>query len=328
MKLCKFKIGYKHIWKIVAAMVVIIIASCSVTITGVDQPGSIQGGQILPITMHVKMSINQASTRRFMVAVLVPKAWNMSKNSTITFTSDLTTGTQSMSVIPAGTAAPQGGGLDWPTLLSNKIGNGGNLLSGWEWVAFYSNLSYSVGVVDFNITVNIQMKVSADNMLFKLAYVVANDSDGLSDTQYYSIFKSNNCFTVNGTGDLIDFCNPQISSVDPRTSLDNDIISISFDGGVTSTGLDGASKIYLCATGILTDGTHIKVCSQSSQSQMTSLGLNQWRIDLWPRKFFGLTDTQQMASIQYFLTDATGNVKVGYGGGAGASAFTYTFKCP
>jgi hypothetical protein len=326
MNISKNNNKYRYIWKIFAALLVLVIVSCSITIDSINQPGSVNGGQILPVTLNVTLNTNSGQTNRFMVAVLVPTAWKVSNNSVVTFTSDITSGPQSMSVIPAGTAAPQGGGLDWPTLLSNKIGNGGNLLSGWEWVAFYSNASYTVGSnATIHITVNIQIKVSNDNLMFKLGYVVGNDSNGLSDAQYYNAFFSGNCFTVVGTGDLIDFCNPQISTVEPRTSLENDIVTISYDGGVTSTLLDNASQIYLCATGILTDGTSITVCTPNTQTMMSSLGLKKWRKDIWPRKYFGLTDTQHLTSFQYFFTDVTGNQKVGYGGGS--SAFNYTFKC-
>jgi len=57
---------------------------------------------------------------------------------------------------------------------------------------------------------------------------VANSYDGLSDPSRYGS-KFTNCFQSIGAGDLIDFCNPQLANVDPRTSLDNDIISLTFD---------------------------------------------------------------------------------------------------
>jgi hypothetical protein len=326
MNLFKLKNSYRYLWKILATVVVIAIASCYITINSVDQPSSIAGGQILPITLNCTVNTNSSGTNTLMVAVLVPKVWNASQNTTIFFTSDITSGPQPMSVIPAGTAAPSGGGLDWPTLLANNIGNGGNLQAGWEWVAFYANSPVSfAGNVTFGVTVNIQIKVSNDNIMYKPGYVVAESNDGLSNSEYYNVLLPGTCFTVNGTGDLVDFCNPQFSTIDSRTSLDNDIVTISFDGGVAPTPLDSVSQIYLCATGITADGQRLTVCTPNSQTQMNSLGLKRWRIDMWPRKFFGLADNQQLTGLEYFFTDATGNVKVGYGGGT--SPFTYTFKC-
>jgi hypothetical protein len=210
-------------------------------------------------------------------------------------------------------------------LLATKIGNGGNLLPDYEWVAFYSNASYSVDAnATIHATVSIKIKTSPDNLLFKLGYCVANSTDGLSSSDRYASATSG-CFQVNGTGDLIDFCNPQISTVDPRTSLDNDIITLTFDGGVQSTDLDNASQVYLCIAGITDAGDSLSVCTQTDATKMTSLGLNKWQKDIWPRKLFNLTDKQHLTGLRYWFTDATGSKKVGYAGGS--SPFLYTFKC-
>lgn len=313
------------IWKILGGLLLLIIASCSITIDNVVQPASVNGGAILPVTLNVTISTNQTQTSNFMVAVLVPKIWKVAQNATITFTSDITSGDQSMTPIAAGTPAPQGGGLDWPTLLATKIGNGGNLLPDYEWVAFYSNASYSVDAnATIHATVSIKIKTSADNLLFKLGYCVANSTDGLSSTdRYASAFPG--CFQVNGTGDLIDFCNPQISTVDPRMSLDNDIITLTFDGGVQSTALDNASQVYLCISGINDIGEILSVCTQTDQTKMISLGLNKWQKDIWPRKLFNLPVNRHLTGLRYYFTDATGGNKVGYAGGA--TPFLYTFNC-
>lgn len=313
------------IWKIVGALLLLIIVSCSITIDNVAMPSNVNGGDVLPVTLNVTITTNQDQTSNFMVALLVPKVWKVAQNATITFTSDITSGDQGMSVIPAGSPAPQGGGLDWPTLLATKLGNGGNLLPDYEWVAFYSNTSYSVVAnATIHATVNIKIKTSTDNLLFKPGFCVANSTDGLSASDRYAA-SFNSCFRVNGQGDLIDFCNPQISTIDPRTSLDNDIITVTFDGGVQSTALDNASQVYLCIEGITTTGNTLAVCIQTDATKMTALGLNKWQKDIWPRKLFNLADNQHLTGLRYFFTDAAGGSKVGYAGGA--TPFTYTFKC-
>jgi hypothetical protein len=317
---------YKNlIWKIIGGLLLLIIVSCSMTIDSVVQPASVNGGDNLPVTLNVTIVTNQAQTSNFMVAVLVPKVWKARQNTSITFTSDISSGPQPMTVIPVGTAAPQGGGADWPTLLLNKIGNGGNLIADYEWVAFYSNASYSIGGnVTVHATVSLNIKTSPDNLSFKLGYCVANSTDGLSSSDRYGSYFPG-CFQVNGTGDLIDFCNPQLSSVDPRTSLENDIVTVTFDGGVTPTALDNASQVYMCMTGVLTTGDSLSVCSPTDVTKMIPLGLNKWQKDFWPRKLFNLADNQHLSGLRYYFTDASGNNKVGYGGGA--APFTYTFKC-
>jgi hypothetical protein len=321
----KRKLSAGVIWKLIGALLLLIIVSCSITIDNVAMPASVNGGDVLPVTLNVTITTNQTQTSNFMVAVLVPKVWKVAQNATISFTSDISSGDQAMTVIPAGTPAPQGGGMDWPTLLATKIGSGGNLLPDYEWVAFYSNASYSVDAnATIHATVSIKIKTSPDNLLFKLGYCVANSTDGLSSSDRYATFFTN-CFQVNGTGDLIDFCNPQLSTVDPRNSLDNDIITLTFDGGVQSTALDNSSQVYLCIAGITDTGDSLSVCTQTDATKMTALGLNKWQKDIWPRKLFNLSDKQRLTGLRYYFTDAAGSSKVGYAGGT--APFTYTFKC-
>lgn len=312
-------------WKVPGIILILTIVACSIKIDTVDMPSSVNGGDIVPVHLVVKISTNDTRTARFMVAVLVPKVWKIAQNAVITFTSEISTGDQPMTVIPSGTPAPGGNGLDWPLYLLQTVGNGGNLLNEYEWVAFYSNSTYSVAAnMDYKVDVYIKMKTSIDNLQCKLGFCVANSSDGLTDAQYYSSYFSS-CFQVHGQGDLIDFCYPQLASVDPRTSLDNDIVTVSFDGAVADNDLKNASQVYLCAKGYLSNGDSIEVCDHSDAMKLESLGLSRWRKDIWPRQLFKLTDEQHLTRLSYFFTDATGSTKVGYGGGS--DPFTYTFKC-
>jgi hypothetical protein len=316
-------------WKVtlLLALTVLVIISCSTSIDSIDMPDSVNAGESFTSTIHVTIQTNDSrSNTKFMVALLVPKVWNVSKNAKITFTSSITTGTQTMSAIAPGTAAPQANGSDWPTILADKIGHGGNLLAGWEWVAFYSDKAYNVNANDnITVTITVNTKVSSDNLSFKLGYVVANSSDGLSDAQYYaSSFPG--CFRVFGEGDLMDYCNPQLGTVDPLNALDNDIVTLGFDAGVIDTDLSDADEVYICLKGVTALGDTLDICGQSDQTRLNTYALKKWRIDIWPRGLFKLTKDQKLAGLVYYFTDKTGQKIVGKDGTA-AAAFTYTFKC-
>lgn len=316
-------------WKVslILVLALFVVLSCSITIDSIDQPDSINGGETLTSTLHVTLSTNDTrNNTKFMVALLVPKMWNASQNAQLTFTSSVTTGTQTMSALAPGIAAPQAGGQDWPTLIASVIGNGGNLLPGWEWVAFYSDKPYNVGSGQtITITITAKMKVSEDNLSFKLGYVVANNSDGLSDPQYYaSSFPG--CFRVFGTGDLTDFCNPQIATVDPLNSLENDIVTLNFDAGIIDNPLSDASDVYICLKAVTDKGDTLDFCAQDDKTKLVSYGVKKWRIDVWPRAFFKLTPDQHIVSMAYYFTDKTGQIKIGKDG-TGAEPFVYTFKC-
>ncbi|NTS42596.1 DUF4961 domain-containing protein [Flavisolibacter sp. BT320] len=325
MKFLPLKKSWFSPRNVAAFFILAFFISCSMTIDTIEQPMSVKGGEILPVTLNVTIETNEAQTSKFMVAVLVPKVWNARRNTTVTFTSDITSGDQRMSVIPEGTPEPKGSGMDWPTLISTKVGNGGNLINDYEWVAFFSDAAYRVeGNKTVKVQVKIRTRVSDDNLSFKLGYCVANSTDGLSGTDRYGTYFTS-CFRVEGSGDLIDFCNPQLASIEPRTSLDNDIITLNFDSKVSDNLLSDVTDIYLCATGITTAGERIDVCLQNAQSKMNPAGVGRFQKDIWPRQFFSLKPAQTLRSLEYYFTDATGTKKVGYGGGA--DPFPFTFKC-
>lgn len=316
-------------WQIIVLLLITlaVVVSCSISIDSVDQADSANGGETMSSTLHVTIKTNDTrNSAKFMVAVLVPKVWNAASNSQLSFTSSITSGTQTMSAIAPGASAPQANGRTWPALIGDVIGNGGNLLPGWEWVAFYSDKAYSVVANDeITVTITVNIKVSTDNLSFKLGYVVANSSDGLSDAQYYaSAFPG--CFRVFGQGDLLDYCNPQLATVDPLNSLDNDIVTLNFDAGIIDTELKDADEVYLCAKAVTTTGDTLDACAQTDKTKLSSYAIKKWRIDLWPRSFFNLQPDQHLASLVYYFTDKTGQTKVGKDG-TGAAPFTYTFKC-
>jgi hypothetical protein len=317
----------------VSVILVLIAAGCSVNINSVVQPASVTGGQTMTVTLNTTIASNYGQTSNLVVGVLVPKIWHASSNMTMTATSTMTSGDQAMSIIPAGTAAPFANGLDWPTDLAGTIGHAGNLIPDYEWVVFNTNAPYAFPEnATVNVVINIQIKVATNNVLFNMAYVVANSTNGLHTqdifgnppTDYYASFAAG-AVRVNGTGTLMDFVNPQLSSITPGSSLDNDIITIPFASSVAPNALSNASQVYLCATGYTTAGDSIKVCQQTDKTKLTSLGTGNWQMDMWPRGFFNLTANQTLDSLEYYFTDPTGATRVGYGGGS--APFSYTFSC-
>lgn len=335
MKLFGNKKWWGYTWKIGGTVLVLIIVACSVTITSIVQPATVTGGQVLNVTVNGTWATDAAQSSNLVVAILVPTIWNAGANTTMTFTSDLTNGTQSMSVIPASTQAPGSGGLNWPTDLQNVLGHEGNLIPEYEWVAFQSNSPVSIGGgTSASCTVNIQITTATKSLYFNMGYFLGDNSDGLHSTgangtlpptEYYNVYGPSP-ITVNGVGTLLDFVNPQLSVPVPGSATDNDILQIPFGATVLTNPLTSATNIYLCATGYTSGGDSIQVCQQTAQSRLDSAGTGNWQIDIWPRGFFNLSATQTLDSMHYFFTDPTGTTKVG-NGGSSSSPFSYSFGC-
>lgn len=330
----------KNLWRLCTLIVICIVLSCCYTIiTSVDQPASAVVGSTVNITVHVNNSCNSSGTAHVVFGFLTPRGWSTAQNAKITYSS--TKGNGNMVLIPSTTLAPNSNGVNWPTYMKATFGNAGNLINDVEWVAYESDVPITYNNGDkitgtINITFN---NIGADGnpTEVKLGYVVANDQNGFTfdgndgdsspTSEYYNELVTS-CFQLTGgTGDLVDFCNAQLTTIDPPKSLDNDILTLTYNNNVIPTALTGNSALYLCATATLNDGTTVTVCDQSAKTMLTQTSPSSgiYQLTFWPRKLFGATASQTVVSMTYFITDKTGLTQVGYGGTS--SPFTYTFKC-
>jgi hypothetical protein len=317
----------------------VVITCCSLQNFSVTQPDTAVVGTNMPVTVNFKFSnIYSSNVENLVFGFLVPKGWAAAQNTTITYTSSA--GNGNMVLMPSTTLEPQSNGLTWSAAMLKKFGIGGNLVQDMEWVVYQTDKGYQLSNGE-NITgqLNISIKVGADknNTLCKLGYVIAESHDGLHDVdgfidggntfEYYAETITPCIQLTGGSGDVVDFCNPQLTSINPPKSLDNDFITLNFDGTVTPTALLGASSVYLCATAITNDNKMFTVCDQSAKTMLsqTASGSNKYTITLWPRSYFGIADSETITTMTYYLTDVTGTKKVGYGNTS--SPFTYTFKC-
>ena len=307
----------------------LLLAGC-VFLDGVDQPATAKAGEEMTIVMHNRVDVSDGGLTyvRLIIGFLAPKSWAAASSANITYT---TTSYGNGKMVPVPSSVIAADGLSWPAALKNRFGMGGNYMTDdLEWVVFWTEQVYNVpqGVKD-NIDVTMVIKPGPENMQFKTGYFLGTSSDGLSD-----VFGSNNvykcqfedCFTItDGAGDLIDFCNPQIAAVTPGVTTDNDFLTVSFDPDVVPTALNGVGSIYLCAKGYTSDGQILEACTQTESSKLKSYTGHKSAITIWPRAYFSMQEGPTLEKIEYFFTDATGTVKVGFSNTA--APFVYTFKC-
>ena len=287
-------------------LMVLILTKCY-TFLSVDQPETLNASE--EFTVKIQLEIDPTFTDNYInvVAMLVPTSWNAAENTTISFTS-------SKGSVPLFLAneseGPTAGGGTWPEQLRQSIGIGDNLIDEVEWIVFKATSTIAAAEGE-HITAEITVTTTAgaQNLIAQLGYFVGSQNLDLSQPNQYGVYFPP-CVTVtNGNGDIMDYCNPQVISVSPGKALDNDIITINMDASVTSTALAGADKVYLCATGF-TAGGSIPVCSLETTAEMASLGEDKWRIDLWPRQYFGLDESQTLERIEFSFTDENGENEV------------------
>ncbi len=334
----KYKFLKRNWWKYLAAMAIVsIIVSCSVDILEIVLPnsGKINAGDNFTTTVKAKWSsAGDNLTKTLVVGVLVPKSWAAAQNTSITFDCPPKgANNERMSLIPA-TTREKVTQLDWPTALKrdSRYGLMGNLIDDLEWLVFQSGAkTYDLTNGEApEFTITITTKAGMENMIANMGFFIGNTSNGLdlpNNDGSYSTAGSKKITVENGVGDIVDLVNPQIAMMELARATDNDIQTIYYDGDVTPTDLSSSTDIFLCAKGFLSDGSSIEVCDRKAASAFKPMpGLNRFRFDFWPREYFHLTGNQTLSRIEYYLTNSTGTITIGYGGSK-TDPFKFTFRC-
>lgn len=339
------RIKGKNLWKVCALLVMgIAVAACYIQIQNIDQPATATVGQEITIQLTDSINTNIGGSGQtvaaYVLGVLLPKGWNGAANTKVTYTGDL--GNGNMGLMPSSNIEPSsasaGTNLNWSASMMKKFGIRKNLVNDLEWVVFQSNQQFTFNnTTAYRADATIKIKAGADNnnTEFFTAFVIAETADGLNywdpGTPDFNE-RDGDCLIVTGgsTGILNDYCHPQLTTIDPPKSTSNEFITLTFNNKLATTGLSGKSNLYLCVdTAYTSDGkTLTNFCAQTDKTHLVQTTSNSglFSLTLWPKSFFGLSDTQTLTRMVYHVTDETGTVRVGYGGDP-IAPFSYVFGC-
>jgi hypothetical protein len=319
----------RYLYFIIGAAVIVFLTQCGLNPFTIEMPASGDAGQVVTFTLHGSTEArveNPPFNTRLLVGIMVPKSWNARQNAVVSFTSKK--GDETMTLIPDTEIEPNFG-LKWTDAAKKRFGTGPNLFDDFEWISYRSNKVYSfLNYDDIAIDVKVVCKLGPENMIVKLGFYMGSSTANLrANDADYTKYSFSDAFEVkNGTGEVIDFVNPQLSKIEPVKSLDSDIITFTFDAGATNTGLSNTEDLYLCAKAFGSNDAVVgEVCEQTAKTKLTAMGGKRYRIDLWPRGFFNLPAGTTISRVEYYYTDITGAVKVGYGNTA--NPFKFTFQC-
>ena len=314
-------------------LIVFFVADCGVYFdvnVPVDEPASVNAGDTMTMVLHTKYQVNGPKNDLHLVAgFLAPKGWKAAQNSTVYFTSNITTGVQSMTVVPISELPPGANGMNWETAVKSKYGYGSNVIDDLEWVIFWSTNTYSVDHPQAPLAdITIKVKTGMENLQYKRGYFISESIDAfttMSGSDFNQAFFTG-CFAIaNGSGELVDFCFPKIGVVDPPKAKADDIITFRYDGDLDNSELKNEQDVFLCAKAYTTNEQIIEICVQENKSKMKLWATHKWRIDLWPRKYFNLPSGQQISKIEYYFTNKSGTIKTGFANTL--QPFKYVFNC-
>jgi hypothetical protein len=308
----------------------IFLVHCGLKALTVTVPAEAQIGERVTFVMHsgAEPRIEEPGTytTQLLAGIMVPKSWNAREQAVLTYTSPKGNGTLRM--IPDSEIEPVSG-VSWHQAAKNMFGIGPNLVDDFEWIIYRSAQSYTFSNnEDIDFDVQVACNVGDENMIVRLGFYVGSSIENLrpEDDQYKKFTFSDVFEVTGGEGDVQDFVNPQLGTIQPVRSLDNDIITLVFNGGVMNTALDGLNEVYLHAYAFDDDGQLIgEVVERNDKTKMSSIGGRQFRIDIWPRGLFAIEKGEQIARLEYFFTDADGTKTVGYSNTE--EPFRYTFRC-
>jgi hypothetical protein len=321
---------------LVGNIVVIVLGIFAITcvyINEVEYEPTVDAGQVAEFKVTVFLDVIEArNDARLVVGFLAPRSWNGAQNITATYTDTEETGVQTMSIIPAGVSPSQAPGQSWSAAIKGRAGIGENVQDDMEWIVFWTDKTYSVSNgQDIYIYVTIKAKTGPENLSFKPTIFANETADGMTTNQdFYKIYKGD-CFSViNGTGDVIDFCELHFNSVQPLTATKDDFITIGFQGDVGSNALvdAGVDKVFLSSTAYVRgSGRQIEVRDNTAAQQMTKQFQygNAYAITLWPASYYNLAEGEELEKIEYSFTNEDGTIEV-VDENAGAD-FVYTLKC-
>lgn len=287
-------------------LLVFFLSQC-IFIDSVDQVSTIQSGEVLTSRVNLRLEPKRGVNTKLIIGFLAPKRWNAAKNAVVTYTSGIGNGT--MSPVPPGTN-PSGGTSDWATTIRTRVGIGANKLRDLEWVVYWSDAAYNVlNGQKITATVNVQIKTEEHDVICELGYFAACSTEPLSSTDASDV-KFAKIETTDGLGPVTNFLVPQLSTIDPLSNTDNEYITVKLDGSIIENDLVNASDVYFCSTAYTNDHQEITVCGNDTKEKMTNIGQDQWQIDLWPRRYFGVSGAQKIDSIKYYFSNAAGDKTV------------------
>jgi hypothetical protein len=299
----------------------------------VEYPSTAKAGETVTFKLNVRVEPGENKENvRLVIGFLAPKSWKAAQNTTVTYTSNIDEGVQRMSLIPKGTIAKNGFGLEYPAAIRARHGIGDNVIDDLEWVAYWQDLSYTVANNEkLNGVVSIKTKVGPDNMRVKLGFFVNHSEDGVSDDDQHWELYFTDCFEVtDGIGGApIDFCEMHLNAAAPSQATKDDILTFKYQGEVSPNALSDVDEIYLCAKAFTENGNVYEVCDHDTKTLMRKEGQfgKTYGISFWPADFFGIPEEEVISRIEYTFTNEDGTLEVMDEKDGNTMPFKYSFIC-
>lgn len=278
----------------------------------------VKTGEVATFTVKGHIDAAGGETKRFLVAILVPKSWNARENTTVTYIADgVEDGVTSLPMSPVDTKlVPKNATVPWAELLMAEYGVSTNVLNDMEWVAFRTDKIYSIKQHDkASFTITLRCKTGPKNLRFKPAFFINFAEDDFPQKEEYKKYSPGaQCFeVVEGDGGITDFCSFHFNRVEPLAALQDDYVTFSFLGDIYSNDLVKADAIYMEATAYTDNGNVYSVDERSEKTLMIKedrVFSETYNLTIWPAGFFGIPEGEVITRIDYIFTNEDGTINI------------------
>ncbi len=269
------------------------------------------------LTGHIE-SAEDHSRVNFVVAFLVPKSWDVVANGKVTYKCDLSEDHEAicdMVPVPVTSLPKNGNGRTWVECLTQDYGVGTNVLDDMEWVVYETKDKWDImNGQKPKYTVWLTTNVGPKNMKCYLGAFVNHSDDGFSSGTDHKkvVFSTDKFEVIGGKGPVIDFCDKHYYKVSPMTALQDDLVTLTFNGDIADNPLASMEQVYLNGTAYDDKGKAYPLTEKSARTLMTRENAysSTFNITVWPVELFNMPVTAQMTHFDYYFTNADGTVKI------------------
>jgi len=318
------KLSKKSKYWLSLALLVILAVKC-MTIEEIIHPEDAKVNSDIDIVVRIKITAETDGNSKLAFGMLVPKSWNVAKNSalTLTTTSNFSANAvtdEPMTVIPAGEVNPSDA-QPWSASFQSKFGTLGNN-GPVEWVVYESNTVFQIHdqKADQKVVeglVKIKIRTGERAVRFNMGYTFCGKAFGYHNEKYPKtpVVGSKVLEVTGGSDPLWDYtAEPQISFVPTAFSF-GDMFSVRYsEPNSVTDGLKGGN-VYLLGKVKYSENGVIKeksVDETNTKSLMESMGVmgdvTVWQKYIYPKNYFDLPKNAVITELKLYFSNQSKSI--------------------
>lgn len=321
----KFMKKYKFLLSLLVMS--FLVATC-MTIEDIIHPDNAQVDSDINIEVKIKIVAETDGNSKLSFGILMPKAWNVAQNATLTLTTQAgfagnVVTNEPMVLVGANETNPSDS-KPWASSFQSRFGVRGNT-GPVEWVVFKSATTFQIndqidGKKTVTGTVNIKIHTGPRAVKFFAGYTFCGADFGFNSEKYpdKDVVDQKILEVTGGKEPMMDFtADPAVSYV-PATFGFGDIFSIRYNepNYVTEGGLKGGdvymiAKVLYMEDNVEKEKTIDETTSKTLMEPLGDLGaVTSFQKYIYPRDFFGLSKDATIVNIQVHFTNNTKSVVI------------------